>query len=81
MSSSNANELTLSTRSVASCVPVIDITEAVANVTEKYKKLMLAPLGSAGSIWEKGRRYVIMLVSPAEVYPPRNIRFNVAFRF
>ena len=44
------------------------ITEAVANVTEKYKKLMLAPLGSAGSIWEKGRRYVIMLVSPAEVY-------------
>jgi branched-chain amino acid transport system substrate-binding protein len=29
---------------------------------------MLAPLGSAGSIWEKGRRYVIMLVSPAEVY-------------
>jgi branched-chain amino acid transport system substrate-binding protein len=44
------------------------ITEAVANVTEKYKKIMLAPLGSAGSIWEKGRRYVIMLVSPAEVY-------------
>jgi branched-chain amino acid transport system substrate-binding protein len=44
------------------------ITEAVANVTEKYKKLMLAPLGSAGSIWEKGRRYVIMMVSPAEVY-------------
>jgi branched-chain amino acid transport system substrate-binding protein len=44
------------------------ITEAVANVTEKYRKLMLAPLGSAGSIWEKGRRYVIMLVSPAEAY-------------
>ena len=44
------------------------ITEAVANVTEKYKKLMIAPLGSAGSIWEKGRRYVIMMVSPAEVY-------------
>jgi branched-chain amino acid transport system substrate-binding protein len=44
------------------------ITEAVANITEKYRKLMLAPLGSAGSIWEKGRRYVIMMVSPAEVY-------------
>jgi branched-chain amino acid transport system substrate-binding protein len=44
------------------------ITEAVANVTEKYRKLMLAPLGSAGSIWEKGRRYVIMMVSPAEAY-------------
>jgi branched-chain amino acid transport system substrate-binding protein len=44
------------------------ITEAVANVTEKYRKLLLAPLGSAGSIWEKGRRYVIMMVSPAEAY-------------
>jgi branched-chain amino acid transport system substrate-binding protein len=44
------------------------ITEAVANVAEKYKKLLLAPLGSAGSIWEKGRRYVIMMVSPAESY-------------
>ena len=44
------------------------ITEAVANVTEKYKKLLIAPLGSAGSIWEKGRRYLIMMVSPAEVY-------------
>jgi branched-chain amino acid transport system substrate-binding protein len=44
------------------------ITEAVANVTEKYKKLMLAPLGSAGVTWEKGRRYVIMMVSPAEAY-------------
>ena len=44
------------------------ITEAVANVAEKYRKLLLAPLGSAGSIWEKSRRYVIMMVSPAEVY-------------
>jgi len=44
------------------------ITEAVANVAEKYRKLLLAPLGSAGSIWEKGRRYVIMMVSPAESY-------------
>ncbi len=44
------------------------ITEAVANVAEKYRKLLLAPLGAAGSIWEKGRRYVIMMVSPAEVY-------------
>src|SRR5262245_6455676 len=31
------------------------IPEAVANVTEKYKKLMVAPLGSAGSIWQRGR--------------------------
>ncbi len=44
------------------------ITESVANVAEKYRKLLLAPLGAAGSIWEKGRRYVIMMVSPAEVY-------------
>ena len=44
------------------------ITEAAVNVTEKYKKLMLAPLASTTSIWEKGRRYVVMVVSPAEVF-------------
>jgi branched-chain amino acid transport system substrate-binding protein len=44
------------------------ITEAVANVTEKYNKLMLAPLASTTSIWEKGRRNIFMVVSPAETY-------------
>jgi branched-chain amino acid transport system substrate-binding protein len=44
------------------------ITEAVANVTEKYRKLMVAPLASTTSIFKKGRTYIIMVVSPAEAY-------------
>jgi branched-chain amino acid transport system substrate-binding protein len=44
------------------------ITEAVANVTEKYRKVMVAPLGATSSIFKKGRKYAIMMLSPAEVY-------------
>ncbi len=44
------------------------ITEAAANVNEKYRKLMMAPLAATTSIWEKGRKYLIMTVSPSEVY-------------
>jgi len=42
------------------------ITDAVADVTEKHRQLMIAPNASTTSIWEKGRRYLIMMVSPAE---------------
>jgi len=42
------------------------ITDAVADVTEKHRMLMIAPNASTTSIWEKGRRYLIMMVSPAE---------------
>ncbi len=45
-----------------------NITEAVANVTEKYQKLMVAPLAATTSIWEKGRKHLIMIVSPSEAY-------------
>jgi branched-chain amino acid transport system substrate-binding protein len=44
------------------------ISEAVANVTEKYRKVMVAPLAATTSIFKKGRRYIFMIVSPAEVY-------------
>jgi branched-chain amino acid transport system substrate-binding protein len=44
------------------------ITEAVANVTEKYKKVMVSPLASTTSIFKKGRKYILMVISPAEVY-------------
>jgi branched-chain amino acid transport system substrate-binding protein len=44
------------------------ITEAVANVTEKYGKVMMAPLASTTSIWEKGRKNIFMVVSPAETF-------------
>src|SRR6185503_2777800 len=44
------------------------VSEAVANVTEKYKKVMVAPLAATTSIFKKGRKYIFMVVSPAEIY-------------
>src|SRR5712692_8113322 len=44
------------------------ITEAVASVTEKYKKVMVSPLAATTSIFKKGRKYIFMVISPAEVY-------------
>ncbi len=44
------------------------ITEAVANVTEKYQKVMVSPLAATTSIFKKGRKYIFMILSPAEVY-------------
>jgi len=48
------------------------ITEAVANVSEKYKKVMVTPLAATTSIFKrppgKERRYLFMVISPAEVY-------------
>jgi len=44
------------------------ITEDVANVSEKYRKPMLAPLASTTSIFKKGRKFVFMVQSSAEVY-------------
>ena len=46
------------------------ITEAVANVTEKYKKIMVTPLAATTSIFRKEprRKYLFMILSPAEVY-------------
>src|SRR6266581_5367970 len=45
------------------------ITEAVANVTEKYKKVMVSPLAATTSIFKKEprRKYIFMVVSPAEI--------------
>src|SRR3990167_5426859 len=48
------------------------ITEAVANVTEKYKKVMVTPLAATTSIFkrppDKKRHYIFMVISPEEVY-------------
>jgi branched-chain amino acid transport system substrate-binding protein len=44
------------------------VSEAVANVTEKYKKVMVTPLAATTSIFKKGRKYIFMVISPAEVY-------------
>jgi branched-chain amino acid transport system substrate-binding protein len=42
------------------------VTEAVADVTEKHRKLMVAPTAGTASIWAKGRQYLIMVLSPLE---------------
>jgi branched-chain amino acid transport system substrate-binding protein len=41
-------------------------TSTVADVTEKHRKLMVAPAAGTTSIWEKGRKYLIMVLSPLE---------------
>jgi branched-chain amino acid transport system substrate-binding protein len=42
------------------------ITDAVADVNEKHRMLMIAPMAGTTSIWEKGRRYLVMVISPNE---------------
>ncbi len=42
------------------------ISDAVADVNEKHRMLMIAPMASTTSTWEKGRRYLVMLISPSE---------------
>ena len=44
------------------------ITEAVANVNEKYKLPMVAPMAATTSIFKKGRKFIFMVQSPSEVY-------------
>jgi branched-chain amino acid transport system substrate-binding protein len=42
------------------------ITEAVADIPEKHHKLMIAPTAATSSIWQKGRRYLIMVLAPID---------------
>jgi branched-chain amino acid transport system substrate-binding protein len=44
------------------------ITEAVADVNEKHRMPMVATQGATTSTYRKGRKYVFMVPSPAEVY-------------
>ena len=44
------------------------ITEAVAEVTERHKLPMIATGAATTAIFRKGRKFVFMLLSPAEVY-------------
>jgi len=44
------------------------LTEAVASVTEKYRMPMVAAGAATTSIFKKGRKYIFMLLSPAEIY-------------
>jgi branched-chain amino acid transport system substrate-binding protein len=45
------------------------ITEAVADVVEKHRMIMIAPTAGSTAIWEKGRRHLIMMLSPVESLP------------
>src|SRR5499427_7896021 len=42
------------------------ITEAVADVPDKYRKVMVAANAATSSIWEKGRKYLIMVLAPID---------------
>ena len=44
------------------------ITEAVANVTERYKMPFVAYGAASSPIWEKGRKYIFNIVAIAEDY-------------
>jgi branched-chain amino acid transport system substrate-binding protein len=44
------------------------LTEAVAEVSEKHAMPMVTPNAATTSIFRKGRKYVFMVTSPAEVY-------------
>jgi branched-chain amino acid transport system substrate-binding protein len=45
------------------------ITDAAADVTEKHRKVMIAPMAGTTSLWEKSRKYLIMVISPVELTP------------
>jgi len=44
------------------------ITESVAGISEKYKKVMVSPLAATTSVFRQGRKYIFMVISPAEFY-------------
>ena len=44
------------------------ITEAVANINERYKVPLVAFGASSSTIWEKGRKYIFSIVAIAEDY-------------
>jgi branched-chain amino acid transport system substrate-binding protein len=45
------------------------ITDAVADVSEKHRKTLIAPMAGTTSLWEKGRKYLIMVISSVELTP------------
>ena len=44
------------------------ITDAVANILERYKYPTMAPGASSGIIWKKGRKYLFNIISVAQDY-------------
>ncbi len=44
------------------------VTEAMADITEKYHKPMIASGSASNALFRKGRKFIFMVLSPAEVY-------------
>ncbi len=44
------------------------LTEAVAPVTERHRRVHISPLAATSSIWEQGRDYLFMVLPPAELF-------------
>lgn len=44
------------------------LTEAVAPVTERHRMIHISPLAATSSIWEQGRKYLFMILPPAELF-------------
>jgi len=44
------------------------ISEAVADVSEKYRTPMVAPIAAATSIYRKGRKFIFSMLPPVEVF-------------
>ena len=44
------------------------IVDSVADVSEKHKMPIVLPAGNIRSIYKKGRRFIFMMFSPADVY-------------
>src|ERR1700750_3151549 len=42
------------------------ITEAVADIPDKHRKVMVAANAATSSIWEKGRQHLIMVLAPID---------------
>lgn len=44
------------------------LTETVAPVAERHRKVMISPLAASSFIWDKGHRYLFMQLTPAELF-------------
>lgn len=44
------------------------LTEAIAPVTEKHRQVLISPLAATTSIWEQDRKYLFMVLPPAELF-------------
>ena len=44
------------------------ISEAVADVNEKQRMPMVAPIAAATSIYKKGRKYIFSVLPPVEIF-------------